>query len=531
MQRRLIRRSLFGAAASVLACAVGAQTTIPKPSFTPQWPPLLFNPQPADGDFLLPLPCGGAMTFRRVDVPVSGPLDDYGFMLGGHDDEMGFAESRYESFVSGGFADEERRFYWIAKYELNQAQYQAVHAAAECPAPTPRERLPQTGLGWYDATRFADQLNQWLLENAPYALPLEDGRHGFVRLPTEPEWEFAARGGIAVSQAQLVDRTFPMKNGIGDYVWHAGTQSANGKAQMVGLTKPNPLGLHDMLGNVDEIVLEPFRLNRGARLHGHAGGFIVRGGNYLTPVEEVRTAQREEVPFYTDAGPRRTETTGVRFVINVPALTSLRRVAEVRTAWERLGSDSSGRGEGQNPQGATKAQSDALDELATLREESADEDVRQRLAALQAELKASNVARDEQRDRAAKSMLRLGAFLCRKLKTDGELVDTLLSRQQILCKEGERDASCSRRAKLISVNRTILAQNLEYYADTIVGGALDFSPALLSAQHGVLSQEVAAKGSPEIGDWARLYLNQIERFSDDGRISRRGWLDGCKQGI
>jgi len=42
-----------------------------------EWDPRWFNPQPAEGDLILPLPCGGAMAFRPVDVPSGpGPLDD-----------------------------------------------------------------------------------------------------------------------------------------------------------------------------------------------------------------------------------------------------------------------------------------------------------------------------------------------------------------------------------------------------------------------------------------------------------------------
>ena len=42
----------------------------------PPWPERLYNPQPADGDLVLPMPCGGAMAFRRIDVPDRGALND-----------------------------------------------------------------------------------------------------------------------------------------------------------------------------------------------------------------------------------------------------------------------------------------------------------------------------------------------------------------------------------------------------------------------------------------------------------------------
>ena len=79
-----------------------------------------------------------------------------------------------------------------------------------------------------------------------------------MRLPTEEEWEYAARGGAAVSELDFLGRTFPMPEGTSRYAWFQGPRSAAGRAQPVGMLEPNPLGLHDILGNVGELVLEPF---------------------------------------------------------------------------------------------------------------------------------------------------------------------------------------------------------------------------------------------------------------------------------
>ncbi|KAG1250143.1 hypothetical protein G6F66_015401 [Rhizopus arrhizus] len=54
-----------------------------------------------------------------------------------------------------------------------------------------------------------------------------------------------------------------------------------------------------MLGNADEMIFESFRLNKLDRQHGQAGGFIGRGGNYLTPQPDMRTASRREQPYYS----------------------------------------------------------------------------------------------------------------------------------------------------------------------------------------------------------------------------------------
>ncbi len=97
-----------------------------------------------------------------------------------------------------------------------------------------------------------------------------------------------------------------------------GRNHRNGKLQLTGLQKPNPLGLHDMLGNVDEMMFEPFRLNKLDRQHGQAGGFVVRGGNYLTAQADLRTALRKEDPYYNADGQVKNKTTGLRLVMVSP---------------------------------------------------------------------------------------------------------------------------------------------------------------------------------------------------------------------
>lgn len=274
------------------------------PSTSMAWESKFYNSKPEPDDVILPMPCGGEMAFRKVSVPGSKPIEDYPINLGGTDEEWGYVENTRPDYIAGSFKEKNSRYYLIGKYEINQLQYAAV-MDDECPKASMKGRLPQNEVNWFESIEFINKYNLWLLANAKDKLPNKDGNPGFVRLPTETEWEYAARGGVAVPTSTFQERLYPMAEDIKQYVWLAGTQSANGEVKLTGMLKPNPLKIYDILGNVDEIVLNPFRLNKLTREHGQPGSFVVRGGNFMTSEAAVRTSMREEVPFYINEGLRK----------------------------------------------------------------------------------------------------------------------------------------------------------------------------------------------------------------------------------
>lgn len=125
--------------------------------------------------------------------------------------------------------------FYISKFEVTQEIFEAVMGSSMSFFQDPQ--VPVNNLSWQQAVYFIEQLNELTSEN--------------YRLPSEAQWEFAARGGN-----QSNDFVYSGSNNIDDVAWHAG--NSGNKAQRVGQKKANELGLYDMTGNVGEFVLDAF---------------------------------------------------------------------------------------------------------------------------------------------------------------------------------------------------------------------------------------------------------------------------------
>jgi len=502
----------MGACAVLALCAGAAHAA---------WEEKYFNPKPLADDVVLPMPCDGSMVFRKVQIPLAGPLDDYPVTLGQNDDALGYLEHARPEHIAGSFTDasaKSARYYLLAKYELNELQYQAVMNSS-CPKPSNLLRFPQVSLSWFEALAFADRYNLWLRKNALGQLPKEDGVAGFVRLPTEAEWEFAARGGLAVSESEFRDLRHPTPDGgLNEYAWFAGSQSANGKLQLVGLLKPNPLGLHDMLGNVDEMLFEPFRLNKLDRQHGQAGGFIVRGGNYLKAQAELRSALREEQPYYREQGEQRIKTTGVRLALVSPVLTSSARIQEVKREWQALGA------------GDVQAEKIAVD-IQEIARGVENEDLKQQLENLHNKLRASDAAQDEQRNQAIRSALQLGVFLCTRLNEEGNWNDTQKDSYTKNC-TGESPlytaTSCAKRQSDLEKHQTTIDFLLKYYSDSLTASAGIYTREQIEPQLRVTEQRQQLRGNNNLHNFLQTHWNNLQTYMETTLVKPTTWLDACK---
>ena len=95
---------------------------------------------------------------------------------------------------------------------------------------------------------------------------------GFVRLPTEDEWEYCARGGLEAMQAGTFDDRLPFAAAKADeFAWHLG--NAKHQLRPVGLRQPDAHGFHDLFGNAQEMTSGLFRPEVW---QGKPGGVAVR---------------------------------------------------------------------------------------------------------------------------------------------------------------------------------------------------------------------------------------------------------------
>ena len=160
------------------------------------------------------------------------------------------------------FIDETGRSYWLSDDFLDANAY--------------GDKAPVVMVSWEQANAFIAWLNR------------REHTHRY-RLPTEAEWEYAARAGTITP--------WSFQGRYSDYAWYAG--NSDDEPHSVAQKRANPWGLYDMHGNAWEWVADGYDAQfyhqspQRDPFKGHASEYrVVRGGGFSHPASDLRSANR-----------------------------------------------------------------------------------------------------------------------------------------------------------------------------------------------------------------------------------------------
>ena len=169
--------------------------------------------------------------------------------------------------------------YSIGKYEVTQELWEAVMGSnpSYCKGP----RKPVENVSWNDCDEFIRKLNSMTGQN--------------FRLPTEAEWEYAARGGR--NQDPYM---YSGSDTVGAVAWYYGNSGS--QTHEVGGKSPNSLGIYDMSGNVYEWCYDAYSSDyysksptNNPKNEGSAGSFrVLRGGSWNFNAFHCQVSYRAE---------------------------------------------------------------------------------------------------------------------------------------------------------------------------------------------------------------------------------------------
>ena len=202
-------------------------------------------------------------------VKIEGGIYSIGFQPNASDSDTSLSKDAVQHEVK-------LSSYYISTTEITQELWQAV--MNNNPSKTKGMGLPVTNVTWDDCQEFIKRLYQ---------------RTGaYFRLPTEAEWECAARGGH-------LSRGFnyPGSNKLDSVAWYRDNSGMKHGGKLaphkVALKKPNELGIYDMAGNVREWCFDwysPNYYDQGWQNNPHGPGLsdfrVIRGGSYYSNKKE-----------------------------------------------------------------------------------------------------------------------------------------------------------------------------------------------------------------------------------------------------
>jgi len=190
-----------------------------------------------------------------------------------------------------GFTVKIDRPFYMAKYEVTQAQWKKImgnnpSVFQGSKVKDNADQHPVDSVAWQDTQVFIKKLNAMEKTKA-------------YRLPSEAEWEYAARAGATEE---------PPSEQLADYAWQSGSYARTPRPLIpdnskpttspVGQKKPNAWGLYDVLGNVWEWVQDYYNEQRLPSLTPPTSGkaHVLRGGSFLGDRKNVRFSEHAGGP-------------------------------------------------------------------------------------------------------------------------------------------------------------------------------------------------------------------------------------------
>lgn len=172
--------------------------------------------------------------------------------------------------------------FYLGRYEVTQGQWKTVMGNNPSHFKDCGDKCPVENVSWNDTQEFIRRLNDKTGKN--------------YRLPTEAEWEYAAKSGGWHEKYAGADRD----DELDSYAWYI--DNSNGRPHPVGQKKPNILGIYDMSGNVWEWCQDWYgetfyRASQNSNPQGPARGAyrVLRGGAWGSGARNVRAAHRDGV--------------------------------------------------------------------------------------------------------------------------------------------------------------------------------------------------------------------------------------------
>ena len=216
-------------------------------------------------------PAAPAAPIAAQAIPEMVSISSGTFLMGSDDDS---SEKPIHRVAIRPFA--------ISKFPITVREWKACVAAKSCSyTPTGEDNSPVTNLSWTDTQQFVEWLSG--VTQKPF------------RLPTEAEWEYAARAGARSKYWWGDQMQAEMANCKGCNEPYDSSQPLK-----VGSFKPNPFGLYDMGGTIDQWVADCWHKNyQGAPSDGSAWGendcmsYVIRSGSWKNDPSYVRPSSRD----------------------------------------------------------------------------------------------------------------------------------------------------------------------------------------------------------------------------------------------